>query len=669
MGTSDLLEELFLELILFSAIISLFYFLYTVVSQISLKELGIFLLKPIAVGVFLYFLVLQFFNFFNHTTESLNEFNYLTITAMVQLLFPEVVLLGSIIISFFYYLYTSSSKIVGMINYVQCLLCIFILYFLFAGLELGLIKIVVMNGIFLVDSNIYLVKIFISFLIILFFSIFYLQLRYIQYFILELPLLISCLFWIFLIGFLSFNFFLLFLIIEIITILLVIIISLYSILLGPQIIRFIIQFFILNVVISLFYLFGLALLLYISGYNQQYSFAYSLFIDVYIQLIFYGVHINIIVVCLKCLISLLFLPFIFKLTFAPFSIWVVNIYSKMSYLLLIILIVFYKVSYSVYFLLILNWLLISIPVFSTFIIYYSYLFILPSLFIGCLAFYEQNLKKILAYTTVSQFAYIFSGLVLDNPQILKYSLLYLLCYSLQLLSILLIFLLLQGYNISVTYLNQLFIVKYYNKFYYYSLVILFFSIAGIPPLQGFLIKYFLFLELINNGYVIAAILGLLANFIIAIIYFNVLIQILLQKPTHYHIFSNIQFKKIFNVLSVSYKHRYDVILIAVNLFVYAIVAFNIVFIFLVPYIDYYLIEFIYSFKYSFYTINVAAENIFDISQSGDLDSVKDIEAKSLKEFNVVNSHQSEIIFKNLEAEKKVFEIMQQYFSSNRKYGQ
>jgi len=178
---------------------------------------------------------------------------------------------------------------------------------------------------------------------------------------------------------------------------------------------------------------------------------------------------------------------------------------------------------------------------------------------------------------VSQFAYIFSGLVLDNPQILKYSLLYLLCYSLQLLSILLIFILLQGYNISVTYLNQLFIVKYYNKFYYYSLVILFFSIAGIPPLQGFLIKYFLFLELINNGYVIAAILGLLANFIIAIIYLNVLIQILLQKSTHYHIFSNMQFKKIFSVIYVSYRNRYDVILTAVNLFVYAIVAFNIFF--------------------------------------------------------------------------------------------
>jgi len=74
------------------------------------------------------------------------------------------------------------------------------------------------------------------------------------------------------------------------------------------------------------------------------------------------------------------------------------------------------------------------------------------------------------------------------------------------------------------------------------------------------------------------------------------------------------------------------------------------FIILVPCIDYYLIDFIYSFKYSFYTLNVAAENsIIDLSVTGDVTSVKCIEAKSLEEFNLIN--------------------FQQNFSPNRKYGQ
>ena len=67
-------------------------------------------------------------------------------------------------------------------------------------------------------------------------------------------------------------------------------------------------------------------------------------------------------------------------------------------------------------------------------------------------------------------------------------------------------------------LNQLFLVKQYSTVYYYSLVFIFFSLAGVPPLAGFFTKYFLFLQIYSAGMYSLAIAGLVSGFIMAIVY-------------------------------------------------------------------------------------------------------------------------------------------------------
>jgi len=153
------------------------------------------------------------------------------------------------------------------------------------------------------------------------------------------------------------------------------------------------------------------------------------------------------------------------------------------------------------------------------------------MFVGCLAYRIQDLKTILAYTTVSQLGYIMAGFITSNPLAIKYSLLYLLVYCLQLIGIFIIFLVLQT-KYDFTNLNQLFLIKKYNKFYYYLLIIIFFSLAGIPPLSGFFIKYFLFLHIYNSGFFIIAILGLLSGFIMSIIYLQIILQLMTSKESH-----------------------------------------------------------------------------------------------------------------------------------------
>ena len=154
----------------------------------------------------------------------------------------------------------------------------------------------------------------------------------------------------------------------------------------------------------------------------------------------------------------------------------------------------------------------------------SVLFVIPSMFVGCLAYREQDLRKILAYTTVSQMGYVLAGCVSLDKEALKFALFYLLVYSLQVAGLLLIILLLQ-HKYNFTNLNQLYLVKFFNRRYYAYLLIIFFSFAGIPPFSGFFLKYFLFLHTYNAGLYSVAICGVVSGFATAVVYLQVILQL------------------------------------------------------------------------------------------------------------------------------------------------
>jgi len=153
------------------------------------------------------------------------------------------------------------------------------------------------------------------------------------------------------------------------------------------------------------------------------------------------------------------------------------------------------------------------------------------MFVGCIAYRTQDLKTILAYTTVSQLSYIVAGFIASTPLAIKYSLIYLGVYCLQIAGIFIIFVILQA-KYDFTNLNQLFLIKKYSKFYYYLLFVIFFSISGIPPLSGFFTKYFLFVQIYSSGAFTLAIFGLVSGFFMAIIYLQVILQLMTFKPSH-----------------------------------------------------------------------------------------------------------------------------------------
>lgn len=160
----------------------------------------------------------------------------------------------------------------------------------------------------------------------------------------------------------------------------------------------------------------------------------------------------------------------------------------------------------------------------------SYYIILPSIFTGCFAFRQKDLKTIFSLLTISQIGVVFSGLIINNIEGLSAAVLYLYIYIFQIVAVFVILLCLKTF-INITSSEQLFIVKYYNKAYYYFLILLLFSIAGVPPLGGFYYKYVIFISLFLDGYYLFAIAGLISGFLIAVVYLDIVIGLLQVKES------------------------------------------------------------------------------------------------------------------------------------------
>lgn len=127
------------------------------------------------------------------------------------------------------------------------------------------------NYTFVVNSETIFFKSIIMLFYLIFIGLLYIDQAHHHYRTIELPFFMSLLFWIFLITPACSNFFFLFLLMEAITLLLVLSFVVYLLFFSPQTVKALLQFFILNLFISIFYLFGVGLLLFLIVPQQAYS--------------------------------------------------------------------------------------------------------------------------------------------------------------------------------------------------------------------------------------------------------------------------------------------------------------------------------------------------------------------------------------------------------------
>ena len=236
---------------------------------------------------------------------------------------------------------------------------------------------------------------------------------------------------------------------------------------------------------------------------------------------------------LHIMMYFLLFGFLFKLAAFPCHLWAPEVYDGSPHPITAIFILPIKIATFGIFLRLLSYTFADLYYIWGYIIWMSAFF---SMIWGCLgALSEQLLKRFIAYSSINQMGFLLMGLASGTFEGLRASLIYLFLYILMNLGFFILFLNTREdkTNRSLTYLSDF--NDYAQDHYLYSvtLVIILFSMAGIPPLGGFFGKYFLFLHSFEVGHVLLVIVGMITSVIATYYYLRIIRIMWFEQPILY----------------------------------------------------------------------------------------------------------------------------------------
>ncbi len=156
---------------------------------------------------------------------------------------------------------------------------------------------------------------------------------------------------------------------------------------------------------------------------------------------------------------------------------------------------------------------------------------MATLILGNLAALAQtNIKRMLAYSSISHAGYILLGLVAGTPAAYSGVLFYLLAYLAMNMGAFGILTALGLVGDRTTF-DQVKGLGWKRPDLAIAVTLCMLSLAGIPPLAGFYGKYMIFKELILQGHVSMAVVGVLASLVSVYYYLRLPVALFLEKPS------------------------------------------------------------------------------------------------------------------------------------------
>jgi NADH-quinone oxidoreductase subunit N len=153
------------------------------------------------------------------------------------------------------------------------------------------------------------------------------------------------------------------------------------------------------------------------------------------------------------------------------------------------------------------------------IIYFVSVF---SMIVGAFAaLVQDDLKRLLAYSSIGNMGYALIGLVAGTPEGAGAVVLYLFIYMIMTAGVFAVVLSMRRGGVSVTKIADLSGLSKTSPAAAYGLFVLMFSMSGIPPMAGFFGKLLVFNAAVAEGYYILAVLGVLASVVAAFYYLKI----------------------------------------------------------------------------------------------------------------------------------------------------
>jgi NADH-quinone oxidoreductase subunit N len=147
---------------------------------------------------------------------------------------------------------------------------------------------------------------------------------------------------------------------------------------------------------------------------------------------------------------------------------------------------------------------------------------LATLTVGNLAAITQdNVKRLLAYSSISHAGYILLGLIAGNSTGIQGIAVYILVYTFMTLGAFLVVAAMRREGVAGDSIDDLKGLIQRAPGYAIWMVIFLISLAGLPPLAGFLGKYYIFLALLETGHYVLAVIGCLYVAVSLYYYFRI----------------------------------------------------------------------------------------------------------------------------------------------------
>ncbi len=212
--------------------------------------------------------------------------------------------------------------------------------------------------------------------------------------------------------------------------------------------------------------------------------------------------------------------FAFKLSLVPFHMWTPDVYEGSPTPITVVLASAPKVAA---FALILQ---VFHQVFASFYELWSPLLIglsVLSMSLGALtALFQTNIKRLLAYSTITHMGYAVLGLLNGRQEGVESVLLYLLIYVVMTVGVFACLLNLRRQEKPIEDIYELAGLSRDQPFMAASLAVFMFSLAGNPPLAGFFAKLNIFMAAVKAGYTLLAVFGVVASVVAAAYYLKII---------------------------------------------------------------------------------------------------------------------------------------------------
>jgi NADH-quinone oxidoreductase subunit N len=279
------------------------------------------------------------------------------------------------------------------------------------------------------------------------------------------------------------------------------------------------KYFILGALSSGLLLFGCSLIYGTTG-TTNFEHLTNIFIDLPEQ--------PLLIVGSLCLLAAIF----FKLAVAPFHMWSPDVYEGAPTNVTAFFAIVPKLG--IFFVLIrfLNYVFYDVPTLTYWWSYIGGICAILSIGVGSItAIQQKRIKRLLAYSAVGHVGYLLIGLFSGGVEGIQAVFFYLILYIITSICIWGSLLGIQNNNnvAQVRFISELKTVYTLNPFMCFTLVISFFSLAGVPPLAGFLSKFGIFFSAIASDFYFVVLFAVFMSVISTFYYLRVIKTMIFEQ--------------------------------------------------------------------------------------------------------------------------------------------